>query len=334
MVGINGGGWGPNGDDDISASFKYVRVDQGGGTSDEQEFIKNGTKMIVDYSGPYNGVSANYSGYVGGVQTLVANGGAQTWANNAVSWYKANCDGTNVNCPAIEVLNEPDGWWFWGYPNDPNTSDSANADAYAVLVHTAYTTFHSAFGSNSPKILATADSSWGQEWWNYDSSSLGPSSSYVDGVVSHPYGGNDSNYAASAAGNQSQVAAEHTLTGKPVYVTEVGWPTDDSGPSPTQNNATGDSDQWPLADSSSNSNHGLDQCDNVYNFVKWAKGTGYVNAVTIYGFRNSNDTGNAQYGLEFWTSPYNKKPAWYSLEAAAQNQANPCPSASNGYKLQ
>ena len=348
-VGLNAGGWntGNPGDDDVAAAFKYARIDSANcpkpvaitypvtgaeytdcpAGSDIAQLGHDGAKVILDFSGPYN--------YGGGVSALIANGGDVTWASNALAWYKEYCGTTSTECPAIEVLNEPDGWWFWGTgSSDTSTNDQTNADAYATLVHTAYQTFHNALGTNSPLILASAYNNWGTEWWNYNSSVLGPSSSYVDGVISHPYGGNDSNYVASAAGNQQQVVNEHKLTSKPVYVTEVGWPTDTTGPSPTQQNATGDSDQWPEADSSSNTNHGLDQCDNVYNFVNWARGTGYVNGVMIYGYINGNSN-NAQYGLEFYNNgSTRKKDAWYGLQAASQQKANPCPSASNGYALQ
>lgn len=351
-VGLDAGGWntGNPGDDDVASAVKLVRLDSANCTTpvamsypvtgaqytdcpsggDITELAHDGAKIDIDFSGPYN---------AGGVSALVGNGsGATAWAASAISWYKTYCGDTNTECPIIEVLNEPDGWWFWGVNSSSPTADQANANAYATLVETTYNAFHNTttgLGANAPLILATADGSWGQEWWNTESSTLGSSSSYVDGVVSHPYGGDDganaAQVASSAAGNQAQVVAEHSLTGKPVYVTEVGWPTDDSGPSATEQNATGDSIQWPLADSKANSYPGMDQCDNVFNFIQWARGTGYVGSVSIYGYINTT-ANNAQYGLELYNNGNtSKKPAWYALGAAALNKSNPCPSAANDY---
>jgi hypothetical protein len=353
MVGMNAGGWntGNPGDADVASAGKYVRLDSANcpnpvtptypitgaeytdcpAGSDIVQLAHDGAKVILDFSGPYN---------TGGVSALVGNGsGATTWANNALAWYKEYCGITNTECPAIEVLNEPDGWWFWGTgSSDTSTTDQTNANAYATLVHTTYQTFHNSLGSNAPSILATYDdSAWSTEWWNANSTTLGSSSGYVDGVVVHPYGGtNNSTKAAiagSAAGSRQQVTNAHNSTGKPAYITEVGWPTDNSGSTVTSLNETGDSLQWPEADSSGNAYHGLDQCDNVYNFVTWARGTGYVNAVMIYGYI-SGTTNNAQYGLEFYnnsTGATRHKAGWYALMAAGHQQANPCPSASNNY---
>lgn len=363
IVGLDAGGWnvGNPGDADVASAVKFTRIDEANcpnpvtpvypitgseytacpAGSDITWFAHNGVKVIVDFSGPYNGVQDGGDG--GGVSELIANGGDAIWADNALSWYKKYCGTTNTVCPVIEVLNEPDGWWFWGKKNDPTTAGQTNANAYATLVHTAYTTFHNSLGNNAPAIVATADGSWGQEWWNANSGTLGSSSSYVDGVVSHPYGGDQNSpltaaeVHASGSGNQAQVIGEHSLTGKPVYVTEVGWPTDVSGPSPTTTGQTGDSMQWPEGDSSGNAYPGWDQCDNVYNFVSWARGTGYVNAVTIYGYIDNISGGvqPAAYGLETWnngTTHY--KDAWSALKAAGLKAANPCPSAANGYTLQ
>jgi|GEM_PF-2187467 len=364
MVGLDAGGWntGNPGDADVAAQVKFVRLDNANcpnavaisypftgaqytdcpSGADIVQLNHDGVKVDVDFSGPYNDTGDGGQG--GGVSELIANGGDVTWANNALSWYEKYCGNDNTICPVIEVLNEPDGWWFWGTgSSDTTTNDQTNANAYATLIHTAYTTFHHSLGNNAPAILASADGNWGQEWWNTNSGTLGPSSGYVDGVVSHPYGGSQDNplnatkVHNSGLGNQAQVTGEHSLTGKPVYVTEVGWPTDNSGPSPTTTNQTGDSMQWPQADSSSNAYPGWDQCDNVYNFMTWARGTGYVNSVMIYGYI-SNITGggnNAQYGLKSWNNgTVTNKPAWSALKAAGLKDANPCPSASNNYILQ
>ena len=82
----------------------------------------------------------------------------------------------------------------------------------------------------------------------------------------------------SAQGNRNAVTSAHQATGKPVYVTEVGWPTDTGG------SATGDSEQWTEAQ----------QATNIYNFVNWARGTGYVGGVWYYAYMD--DAGPAGTG--------------------------------------
>ncbi len=290
-----------------------------------------GIKVDLLFSGPYT--------YNNGVSTLTntsvkeSNGttvdGITNWVTNTLSYYQQYCNPTE--CPSLEVLNEPAGWWFWGTGSSQSAlvSDSANADDYAKLVQATYVAFHQAYPTNAPLILATVDGSsgvsWGSEWWNYDSSVLGNSSSYVDGVIVHPYGGNDTP-SQSKLGNRTLVTSANTTFNKPVYVTEVGWPTDTSGDTPTTTNATGDSMQWPQENclSSTNCSSGAnqgDQCDNVYNFINWARGTNYVNGVYIFGYEDYGT--NDFYGM--FTSGGTAKPAYNALKAAANLQPNPCP---------
>ena len=96
----------------------------------------------------------------------------------------------------------------------------------------------------------------------------------------HPYGGRGSR-AQSALGNRGQVERAHSYTGKPVYVTEVGWPTATKFP------PTGDSLQWTQPE----------QAANIYGFVNWARSTGYVGGVFIYGYRDAEANGPAEYGV-------------------------------------
>ena len=349
LVGIGAGGWGTvaqgvNANPDVASAVKYVRIDSTNSEAgaDIGDFTNEGVKVDVSFPGNYamqNGV------YIPANQILNIN--ASTWASAAVSWYQTNC--TPAECLSVEVLNEPGGTWYWG----PNALDPNNATAYANLVKATYNAFHAAYGSNAPRILATYDGAYGnqayetfgQEWWN---SSM---SSFVGGIIVHPYGETamdsstpattKASFAASAAGNRQLLGNAHSATGKPIDVTEVGWPTD-SGLIPTANpssqlttvttnNKTGDSFQWPEADSAGNAYPGLDQCNNVYNFIQYARSTNYVNAVIIYGFRNAADTGTSQYGLETHDNNNRKKDAWFALAAAGLNQPNPCPSAANNY---
>jgi hypothetical protein len=282
IVGIDIGNFNTAGANDVKGTVGYARIEQG---VVAPSIYKNvGMKVIVNFSGPYN---------TGGVSAI----NATSWANDKLSWYKTNCGDANT-CPVIEVLNEPGGTWFWG----ANAISQANANAYANLVKTTYNTFKTAFGANAPKVLATYDGSsgttFGDRWWAADTDH-----SYVDGLIVHPYG-LTVNRTESAKGNQSLVTSVRTKTNKPIYVTEVGWPTATSQPS------TGDSFQWTEAE----------QASNTHNFISWARSTGYVNAVVLFNYR---DYGTANwYGI---TRPDGThKPAFDALRCAAQSKPIGC----------
>lgn len=289
IVGLDIGNFGSNGVNDIKGVVGYARLDPS--RSAALSYYKTaGIKTIPNFTGNYT---------TSGVSGL---GDPVSWASSTLSKYKSfGCDPTQ--CPAIEVLNEPGGTWFWG----SNALSQTNADAYAKLVKAVYDAFHGSYGSNAPKILATYDgasgsngvTTWGDRWWN---------SSYVDrtkvdGIIVHPYGGT-SNRTASALGNTGLVTTAHTKTNKPIYVTEVGWPT-----AVGQSN-TGDSFQWSEAD----------QATNIYNFINWARGTGYVNATIIFNYRDYGT--NAYYGI---TRPDGShKPSYNALKCAAQSKPQNC----------
>jgi hypothetical protein len=227
----------------------YVRVNT---NSSIAGWTAAGMKVIDDISGPYN---------PGGVKAI----NASAWAANAVAWYKAN-----PAAVAIEVLNEPPGSWFWG----SEAESPANEAAYANLLNVVHAAFVKEFGSARPLILGSYGSAskgeWGPGWWrdvNHES---------VDGVTVHPYGGTG-NRSASAEGNRVQVVQAHEQTGKPVYITEAGWPTAVGQP------ATRDSLQWSEAE----------QAQNITNL---AKSTGYVADVTIFNYRDYGT--NDWYGIE------------------------------------
>jgi hypothetical protein len=331
IVGINEAGWGDTGSSKIAGAVKYDRfdTDQGdpvdilGGVENNGKgtkvngLVSFGVKADLLFAGPYthnNGVSTLTDTSVNGVD------GITNWVNNTLSYYQQHCNTTE--CPMLEVLNEPAGWWFWGTGSGQSAqvASTTNADAYAKLVKATYTAFHNTYGNNAPLILGTVDGygsavQWGNEWWSAE----GDASTYVDGVIVHPYGGS-SNPSQSKLGNRALVTAANTTFKKPVYVTEVGWPTDTSGTTPTTTNATGDSMQWPQSNSGGG-NQG-DQCDNVYNFLSWARSVNYVNAVYIFGFTDYGT--NNFYGM-FDASGNTAKPAFGALKAAANQQANPCP---------
>jgi hypothetical protein len=280
LVGLNESGYGAYGASDVASSFKIDRMDMSS-TENASDFWTRGVAVDMDFSGPYN---------TGGVSAI----NATSWVQNAVNTFQSECDGSVINCPSLEVLNEPYGSWFWG----PNAEDAANEAAYAHLVADTYTAFHNQYGSASPKILAAFDD---DSWWRGMEAAVPNIGSYVDGVAVHPYGGTSS-VASSALGDQALVVDAHQTTGEPISVTEFGWPTATGQP------ATSDSLQWNLSQ----------QATNTYNFVTWLRSLGYVSAAMDFNYQDYGT--NDFYGVE--TSSGVKKPAWTALSEAADQQ--PC----------
>jgi hypothetical protein len=307
-VGLNAGGWGASGAKDVAGAVNHVRLDQAGSTtvSDIGYYTSDNVKADIDYSGDVNHGSSYDSGGVSAIN-------ASSWASGALSWYESSCNITE--CPTIEVLNEPYGSWFWG----SNADDQTNADAYGDLVEATYNAFHTKYGSSGPKILANTFANGcsngsavgcSDPWWGWLKSHDPSIANYYDGVIIHPYGGTG-NSTLSAEGNHNAITSAYDATGKPVYVTEVGWPTDiGSNSSPSSINETGDSYQWSLTA----------QCNNIYNFVTWARSTNYVNSVLIFNYADYGT--NNFYGIE--TSAQSHKPSFTSLKDAAENLSNPC----------
>jgi hypothetical protein len=307
-VGLNAGGWGASGAKDVAGAVNHVRLDQAGSTtvSDIGYYTSDNVKADIDYSGDVNHGSSYDSGGVSAIN-------ASSWASGALSWYESSCNITE--CPTIEVLNEPYGSWFWG----SNADDQTNADAYGDLVEATYNAFHTKYGSSGPKILANTFANGcsngsavgcSDPWWGWLKSHDPSIANYYDGVIIHAYGGTG-NATLSAEGDRNAITSAYDATGKPVYVTEVGWPTDiGNNSSPSSVNETGDSYQWSLTE----------QCNNIYNFVEWARSTNYVNAVLFFNYADYGT--NDFYGIE--TSSQLHKPSFNSLKDAAENLANPC----------
>ena len=274
-VGVEGGNWSQAEAADIRGAVPQVRYDTALGTTALTNFENAGLTLTLLFSGPFN---------TEGVCAL----DPSAWANNALQFYKTNT--TLTQSPYIEVLEEPGATWFWG----STAPSSTNGACYRTLLQQTYNTFHATYGGSSPKILASVDGSsglvFGQNWWQASAAN------YVDGVTVHPFGGT-ANKTLSALGNRALVEGAHTLTNKPVYVTEVGWPTAVGQPS------TGDSFQWTEAE----------QASNITNFVNWARGTGYVSQVMIFNYRDYGT--NQWYGI---TRPDGThKPSYDALKAVA-----------------
>jgi hypothetical protein len=279
-VGLNETGYGIYAAQDVATTFNFDRFDMVS-TESASDLWSRGVAVDALFSGPYN---------TGGVSAI----NPTTWVQNTLNQFQSECAGSIKNCPSLEVLNEPSGFWFWG----PNAEDSTNEAAYAHLLVDTYTAFHNKYGSASPKILGSFDN---DAWWAGVISAVPTINSYIDGIVVHPYGGTGS-VASSAQGNRALVVDAHQTTNKPVWVTEFGWPTAVGQP------ATGDSLQWTLPE----------QATNTYNFVTWLRSLGYVAAATDFNYQDYGT--NDFYGVE--TSAGVRKPSWTALSEAANQQ--PC----------
>jgi hypothetical protein len=289
MVGLDPG-WGSVSASDMKAGgLTLARINTTlGGTEIPRTYHGDGIKVIATFPG---GVNGSYNS--GGVSAI----NVSDWVNMATSYYASQCAGSTSYCPAIEVLNEPFGSWFWG----SNADSPQNGAAYARLLQAVHQAFQSKYGAGAPKILASYKP---DPWWSGMLSAVPNITSDIDGVVVHAYGGVGSP-ASSAPGNRGLVTQAHSVSGRPVWVTEFGWPT------ALGQSATLDSLQWTQTQ----------QADNIYNFVNWARSTGYVAAATYFNYRDYSST--QWYGVERSNggSQYAKKPGWYALAESAAGQS-------------
>ena len=172
---------------------------------------------------------------------------------------------------SVEVLNEPGGSWFWSDPTDYS--------AYTKLAKAVHEALQALPAAARPQEICSWDGGEaGSDRFGQGIKAAG-ALPYCDGVTVHPYGG-ASGGDGGAKGNRPNVERAHSESGLPVYVTEIGWPTDTGGP------ATGDSQQWTEAQ----------QAENMKSFATWAQSTGYVKMVLFF---NAVDYGtNTLYGIE------------------------------------
>lgn len=301
IVGVNINGIGSNAGPDMAGAVKYVRADMKSWGLSASTFTNSGIKIDDLLQGPYS---------TSGISGL---GSPTTWANTALGWYQsAGCNPTL--CPMVEVLNEPGGTWFWG----GSSLTVANATAYDNILIATYNAFTKAYGSSRPLVLASFDggystgSDWGQYMWQANSA-IG---NYINGITVHPY-----DTSSSGLGSQTNVTNSYTqaksLAGRsiPVYITEIGWQT-----TPTASETTNGDTPQPGTVLLSTSQ----QCSNVYNFIGWARGLKYVNAVILFDYRddNANTAGDGTYGIEYADGTH--KPSYAGIAAAALDKANPC----------
>jgi hypothetical protein len=274
-VALDAGNYGMEGAEDVRGAVNTVRFDTELGAGALKNFQNAGLQVDMLFAGPYDD---------GGVCAL----DADKWVAEALAFYSANTSPSQT--PIVEALNEPGGSWFWGH----EAASAANGRCYRDLLQKLHESFHAQYGAAAPKVLATIDGggglTFGQSWWTPSASA------YVDGVIVHPYGGT-STQQVSALGNRALVEGAHALTGEPVYITEIGWPT------AIGQAATDDSLQWSETE----------QAKNLTEFISWAASTGYVREVAYFNYRD--------FGKEDWygvtRSDGSHKPSYYALQEAS-----------------
>ena len=266
LLGVNAGYWGPREPRDLRRVSTVVRLTNPPRLT---RWEHQGLKVIADFSGPYTrrGVGGlDHAAYVARVVSFVRD---------------------NPRVFAIEVLNEPGGSWFWG----PEAESQANRESYAELLIEVHEALVRRFGSRRPLELASWDgghdssNAWG-EAWSRNAAALAA----VDAVTNHPYGGRDGRAQASL-GNRRLVEADEAVSHKPIFITEIGFPT---------GHAFADSLQYSEGE----------QAAAINSFARWARSTGYVAGVTFYGYRDAREGGG--YGIE--THRGRHKPAFAVLE--------------------
>lgn len=250
LPGLHFNGWGHEKWKDIATTgVRNVRLPWAEATSAAEytEAAKYGIRIVSVIHGE--------GGSIGGISP-------SAYAKEAVEYHKAH-PGTLYH----EVLNEPDGSWFW--------SDPTNYTAYVRLCQVTHEAFATNFPADArPKVAV----SYGKASWYAGVSKAGVLP-YTDVIVCHSYGGSQGQYGGKL-GNRAGIETAHKESGKPIIVTEIGWPTAVGQPS------TGDSQQWTESQ----------QAENITGFMHWAKSTGYVELVTIFGYVDGG--GNNAYGVE------------------------------------
>jgi hypothetical protein len=182
----------------------------------------------------------------------------------------------------IEALNEPE-----------LLSDSHNYSGYVALLKATHEALASLPAASRPKLLA----SWAPTYGFGKGWAAAGGLPYVDEVVVHAYGGGTGQHKG-LEGARELVAQAHAESGKPVAITEVGWPTAVGQP------ATGDSQQWSEAQ----------QAAAITGFAAWAHTQPYISVVIFF---NAVDYGsNMWYGIERTNRSH--KPSFAALAAAAR----------------
>jgi hypothetical protein len=258
VIGVDSGGWGGSSifSDLANGGIHYVRTSSADARFVEPEGLAAGVHIASVIFGTGGSIGAiSPSAYAAEIESYFAKYGL----NGGLS---------------VEVLNEPGNHIFW--------SDPTAYAAYAALAKAVHEALATLPASSRPAELCSwdggeaspnADKPWGQ------GIKVAGALAYCDGVTVHPYGGKTGGDGGALAGRQD-IELAHGESGKPVYVTEVGWPTAVGQP------ATGDSQQWTEAQ----------QAANITGFMQWAAATGYV-PMAIY-FNYVDYGANDFYGIE------------------------------------
>lgn len=182
----------------------------------------------------------------------------------------------------IEALNEPE-----------LLPDSHNYAAYVALLKATHEALASLPAAARPKLIA----SWAPTYGFGKGWAAAGGLPYVDEVVVHAYGGGTGQHKG-LEGARELVTQAHAESGKPVAVTEIGWPTAVGQPS------TGDSQQWSEPQ----------QAAAITGFAAWAHTQPYISVVMFF---NAVDYGsNMWYGIERTNRSH--KPSFAALAAAAR----------------
>jgi hypothetical protein len=281
VVALNAGGWGRSAFADIARAVKSVRL--------EARFATNSEVGGAAAAG------VSVGSWLVGAHGTIAAINPQLYAAEVVALFKRYGRGgafwrhrRDLGGQAVEVLNEPNNRQFW--------SDPTNYAAYANLLKVVHEALAANFpASIRPKVLASWDggegpaSGFGAGWARRGGLP------YSDGVTVHPYAG--ARNQNGPLGGHIDVERARAQSGKPVYITEIGWPTAVGQPS------TGDSQQWTEAQ----------QAQYITSFFSWARGTGYV-AMAVY-FNYIDYGANDWYGIERRNRSH--KPSFAALARAS-----------------
>ena len=208
-------------------------------------------------------------------------------AESASAWAARCVERGKAHPAAIEVGNEVYGSWFWG----PEATSEKAANAYIGILKACREAMDKAYGrGNYPPLLASTEGGEKAGWTKMLAAK--GLAQYVDGVAVHPYFAREPRSAA-LLGHRDRVLEVHSITGLPVWVTEMGWTTT-SQPAPYLKFSP------------------TEQAEAITGFIAWAtaQGTSTVAAVSVYAYEERGEG----YGLV--DNNWHHKPAYAALQAA------------------
>lgn len=259
-LGLHAGNWQPGATPDIAGTgVRVVRLPSSKLESEAPLYKAAGFEIIGIF------------GESGSIASIAA--GASSFAASALALAK------KYDLLAVEVLNEPGGSWFWSDPN--------NFAGIKILCKTTYEAFVSS--GIRTQVLASFDGGKGGAEgvaWGEKAHAEGIYE-FCHGQTCHPYGGKTGSNGG-ALGDRVKCLASIRITGKPLWVTELGFPTG-SGP-------TGDSQAWTEAQ----------QASAFASFITFFEETPEFPCLIFYDYKNTQDTGADQYGVAMHDSSRHK----------------------------